>query len=29
MRSLTFPGTIVASDAMLVTWTEQQRDQLA
>jgi hypothetical protein len=29
MRSLTFPGAIVASDAMPVTWTEPPRDPRA
>jgi N-acyl-D-aspartate/D-glutamate deacylase len=29
MRSLTFPGTVVASDAMPVTWTEPPGDPLA
>jgi cytosine/adenosine deaminase-related metal-dependent hydrolase len=29
MRSLTFPGSVVASDAMPVTWTEPPADPLA
>ena len=29
MRSLTFPGAVVASDAMPLTWTDPRPDRLA